>query len=371
MKQFTKKMETHLFSVLLCLTVASPAAFATKEGGGGISVVCRDAGGSIVSAKLLDLAEAREPVYLDYPEGMEFNNLKPTWEEILAEGLKRIQPTDRDYLEYKGVYQEILAEIAHIKLNTRTFKSPSAGPAKTNDFNPRIGLKRGCEFEQFANFQTNGLVMVDGEIRGVLTQLDFAGFYFHEAAYRIAKKRNASIENSDLVREITSLLFTSSPQDLNKLKTKFYEELLSLKSNLWPNYQVFPLTQAVSSLDISAEFKILSALSSAECTLGVYLMKLPNSVQRDAITSSTNRFVKSGQLTDPVHVQSVRYPNELLNGGEIFTNIWCRDVYSVTVTIYARQYGRLVGTKTFEPRLDYDYRLNPKFGFNNYIFRLQ
>jgi len=153
----------------LLLVVLSTMAMANDKGGnGGVSVVCRDTNGKITSAEILDIYEGRETRRKTYVDS-----------SIDVDSTINLNMYKLVHIPY--FLSELEKELSIVKKNI-VFVSEGNNVLPTNDAFPEIS-RRGCQFEQLANYTPGGKVLVSQEIYNQLDTLNKAALFIHEAFY--------------------------------------------------------------------------------------------------------------------------------------------------------------------------------------------
>lgn len=163
------------------------------SGGGGKGIVCRDDLGNIKSVQMLDLYEAKI-VY----------GLNPSYEtapmdEQIQKALETIPSSQRRLIE---IYVDL------VKKNM-TFTPEGTVLSPINDSFDFI-FPAGCAAEQLANFQTNDLILVNGDLWKHLNETDRAALILHEAFY--ATERIYGSTDSRRSRHVVGKLFDPTTQ---------------------------------------------------------------------------------------------------------------------------------------------------------------
>lgn len=181
--------------ILMALTMT---AFAGDKGNGGYSLVCRNENGKINSAELLDIYEGKILHNLDYQN----NDLEV--DSLILVALNRTAEND-------SFYGKMARELEHIQKNT-IFVPEGHELELTEDAFPII-KKKGCEFEQLANYTVDEKLVISEEIYNKLDNLNKAALYIHEAVFAIRRKalNETSSFNS---RKLTAHLISSNLEDL-------------------------------------------------------------------------------------------------------------------------------------------------------------
>lgn len=199
------------------LIILSSNSFAEKEGGnGGISYVCRNETGEIISARLLDLWE---------PETFKsYQNNSESVESQIDKALKKIDVFFPD--GSKRLRAQIQVE------NGLIFKTHRQLPL-TNDALPRYYPEAGCKYEQVArhgyNIEINKDVLeIDLNIFENIhfSNSDKAALMVHEAMYSLA--RESGEKTSDKVRILVAKLFSDQ-----ELSVENKEKVIQFISENW------------------------------------------------------------------------------------------------------------------------------------------
>lgn len=163
--------------------------FAGEKGNGGYAVVCRDQNESILSAELLDIYEGR----IIYKKTFSYG--EHSREEIVNSGISKL--TDPLFINF------LKKEISLIERNS-IFIPVGNELEATEDAFPAI-KKSGCRFEQLANYQKSGEILISEEIYNHLNELNKAALTLHEAIYSIRRK-SVGDKTSESARKMTSQL---------------------------------------------------------------------------------------------------------------------------------------------------------------------
>lgn len=168
-------------------------SWAGDVGNGGVSVVCRDRNGAITSAEILDIYEGRERFQKTYvSSGLDIDT------QIQLAQLKLVRHTS--YLT------KLQDEISKVKANM-VFIRVGNEVLPTNDAFPVI-IKKGCKFEQLANYTADNEALVSQEIYDQLDNLNKAALYLHEAVY--ALRRSSGDKDSQKSRKMVAELLASN-----------------------------------------------------------------------------------------------------------------------------------------------------------------
>lgn len=190
------------FAVTSLGILPSFARAGEKVGNGGVAVVCRTAAGAITSAELLDIFEGVNQMSLSSPD----RNIGVDLEIDIAKTRMVSNPS---------FLSKFTDELAAVKSNL-VFLPRGIGLEPTNDAFPVIN-KRGCKFENVANYSTDGRIYIDSEIFQELKPVHQAALYVHETVYAIA--RNVQGETSSVrSRKLTAQIMASQP-DLQVVKS--------------------------------------------------------------------------------------------------------------------------------------------------------
>ena len=172
----------------LLLMILSTVAFAGERGGnGGVSVVCRNKKGNIKSAELLDIYEGRE-IY-----GKKYNPEYHFEIEWALRGKLAKYPQFFGQIKYQ---QRLLPKAIFVPLGNDIIL--------TNDAFPLI-KKKGCEFEQLANYTDDGELLISQEIYEELDLFNRAALFIHESIYALRRKFAGDL-NSQISRKLVANL---------------------------------------------------------------------------------------------------------------------------------------------------------------------
>ncbi len=196
--------------LLLAQLATEPVAALTGNdaGGGAGAVVCRDqVNGTVLSAELLDLFEARA-------SGVELRAvLGDDDEEYLAFLDARtwvttsIQPAPRTPKERARK----LVDFHKTVRDFYRFTIEGERVKPTRDFGRVPQLPRGCRVEQLARFDDHKqIIQIDSELWTRFDSLNRVALYAHEFFYR--RYRNAGETNSELARKLLAAVFARQPQ---------------------------------------------------------------------------------------------------------------------------------------------------------------
>ncbi len=147
-------------------------AFAGMEGGGGKTVVCRNADGSIHSAEILDLYEGRTIHQLKYSESSE------AWKNQAYLVLEKSGVSVWQSMPRSGIYDWFLNATQHLVF------LPEGTKLKQIDDSFEAVIPVGCVLEQTVNYVNDNQILVDTEIWNALSETQKAALMLHEAIYR-------------------------------------------------------------------------------------------------------------------------------------------------------------------------------------------
>jgi hypothetical protein len=161
-------------ALLLLAALFAPVAAWSAEGPGAYALVCRDAGGRVASAKLLDLVEAeRRGIVLD---------AKPrNLEEYLKLAAKRLQKVAK--FHHYNFQLELFFELDGLFRDKRGLEAGrqlTAGKPETE-----VQPEPGCGWEPLSNAARGGALIENPELVPALPPVHLAGYYLHEAAARV------------------------------------------------------------------------------------------------------------------------------------------------------------------------------------------
>ncbi|MBS1962887.1 MAG: hypothetical protein JST04_11770 [Bdellovibrionales bacterium] len=166
------------------------------EGGqthGGGAIVCRSPNGAITRAEVLDVFEARELYGLN---PVAVTDVDATRTAMLGSLRSR-------YLG-KSLYPAYLEQTLAMLHPRFKLLNPGVRLEVIPDAFPKINI-RGCEIEQLASFNDDGVILLDREIMGALDPLNRLAIELHESAYLLDRKwRKAT--NSVFARKLVGFL---------------------------------------------------------------------------------------------------------------------------------------------------------------------
>lgn len=178
---------------LLFLSTISNAKLGGVDGGGGKSIVCRNAAGEITSAEVLDLYEGRIMFGLNIEETSE-----PMDFQILR-ALSRIPKTTRKQVELHTYNVQ-----KHMRL------TPPGTELLPIDDSFEVIAPKDCIVEQAANYYNNKLILINIDIWEKLSETGKAALILHEAIY--ATNRIAGATNSRQSRHAVAHIFDPATQ---------------------------------------------------------------------------------------------------------------------------------------------------------------
>ena len=171
-------------------TSASGMAQGGMEGGGGKTVVCRNANGTIRTAEVLDLYEGRNVYALSYRES------SLPWQDQAIEIFRAAGVSTSQRAPRSGIYDWFENAIGQL-----TFL-PDGTSLKPIDDSLEAIIPQGCALEQTVNYQNDHLILVNGEIWNALSETQKAAMLIHEAVYRVL--RTAGETDSRRARHFTA-----------------------------------------------------------------------------------------------------------------------------------------------------------------------
>lgn len=183
-------MKSFMLAGLLTLSF-SALAFAGDKGNGGYSVVCRTEQGQITSAELLDIYEGRVIYKRNY--AVDLNSV----EDLIEIAKSRVE-------NYAGFWNKLNKELKLVNQNI-IFIPAGNELEPTEDAFPPI-KKRGCKFEQLANYQDSGELLVSQEIYDHLDNVNKAALLIHEAVYSYRRKALGETTSQNSRRLVAQLM---------------------------------------------------------------------------------------------------------------------------------------------------------------------
>lgn len=170
-------------------------SFAGEKGNGGYAIVCRDNNNQITSAELLDIYEGRVLYKRSYAVDMN------STDELIELAKTRIG-------DFGSFLNKLNKELSFI--NQNLIFIPNGNELEpTDDAFPPI-KKKGCQFEQLANYTNLGEVLISQEIYDHLDNINKAALFIHEAVYAIRRKAVGD-ETSQVSRRIVAHLMATNP----------------------------------------------------------------------------------------------------------------------------------------------------------------
>lgn len=204
-------------AMFLILTSCFQAFASTDRGNGGYSHVCRDNKGPILNAELLDIYEGKLLFKRTYPTNMK------SYDELLNATIAKLK-------FYPAFLEKVQKEIA--KINANSIFIPEGHELEfTEDAFPAF-KKKGCEFEQLANYTESGEVIISQEIYDQLDTLNRVGLTLHEAIYTIRRK-SLGEETSQSTRKLVAHLLASNG-DQAIIERMSYDSLYRLNQRKKP-----------------------------------------------------------------------------------------------------------------------------------------
>lgn len=196
--------------ILLFLTLFSSLTFAGDKGNGGYSIVCRDTeGGPITSAELLDIYEGR----VLYKRHYEVN--QNSVNDLIEQAKAKVA-------EFGFFASKLQKEFLLIENNT-IFIPAGNELEPTEDAFPPI-KKKGCKFEQLANYTNSGELLISSEIYDELDNVNKAALIIHEAIYSIRRKALGETTSQNTRRLVAHLMATNG--DSAVIERWVYDSLL-------------------------------------------------------------------------------------------------------------------------------------------------
>ena len=177
---------------VLSFSTVSASTDSSGVGNGGISVVCRDNADRITSAQLLDIYEGKVRF------GKTYDNQLDVDTKVELAQLKLVQHPD-----FLAAFQEELAKVKAMMV----YIPVGNGLTPTNDAFPAV-FKKGCDFEQLANYTEEGDLLVSQEIYNELATVDRAALLVHETVYALLRKNGAT--DSRQARKLTAELLAQN-----------------------------------------------------------------------------------------------------------------------------------------------------------------
>ncbi len=197
-----------LVTGLLALGMVDNAKAGGVDGGGGKSIVCRNAAGEITSAETLDLYEGRI---------MFGKNIAETAEPMVVQietALNQIPANSRGLIE---IYVNL------VRTNMKI--TPPGTKLLPIDDSFEVIVPKDCSAEQAANYYSDKLILISGDIWTSLTETGKAALILHEAIY--ASNRLVGATNSRQSRHIVANIFDPSTRWVD-IKRSFTQSVFNL-----------------------------------------------------------------------------------------------------------------------------------------------
>ncbi|MGZ3707707.1 MAG: hypothetical protein ACXWPM_02605 [Bdellovibrionota bacterium] len=186
---------------------------ADHAGNGGAAIACRDAGGNVQKAYLLDTWEGanlpwKENNYQPFPI---VHDSVSTREQQIAHALHKISlSSDYAYRKVKEAVEDVTK-----RLQIRPFKMKQI--PDSNDFALPDEPGLDCQREQLANYTEQFGIIVNERIWNRLDATDQAALVLHEAIYKLDREPPTSATTSDHARKFVAYLFSSLPMPYSLL----------------------------------------------------------------------------------------------------------------------------------------------------------
>ncbi len=178
----------YLILGLVTLGAVAQASVGGVDGGGGKSIVCRDGAGAIKSAEVLDLYEGRIMFGLNIQETNHPMALQ------IKKALSNIPANSRGLIEFY---------VDQVQKNMKV--TPAGTQLLPIDDSFEVIVQSGCSAEQAANYYSDKMILVSGDIWGSLSETGKAALVLHEAVY--ASNRLVGATNSRQSRHIVANIF--------------------------------------------------------------------------------------------------------------------------------------------------------------------
>ncbi len=185
-----------LILIFLTASISSFAKVGGVDGGGGRSVVCRNADGTIKSAEILDLFEGRIVYKLNYTES------DVDWSLQIDDLIKKSGLYDNNYRMGYGIRNWI-----PLIKNNMALLSDDTQLNEVDDSNEAIAPV-GCKIEQAVNYINDNLILFNGLIWKSLSPTQKAALILHEAIYRNMRSEVIPEKNSARSRHFNAYLFS-------------------------------------------------------------------------------------------------------------------------------------------------------------------
>lgn len=189
-------------SLIVAVSVATHGRSGPSSGGGsGFAVVCRDAGGQIKNAELLDLYEGRTRYHLTYapPSGLaETDYINGIMNECR---LRSVPAVDCDESVKRDEFAQFFRQV-HYTL-------PGERLPTIDDIGESVPVPPGCMLEPLGVwYDDSEQVYIDAEILVHLDSLNQAAFVKHERYYKYA--RIIDEQTSENTRALVAHIFAAA-----------------------------------------------------------------------------------------------------------------------------------------------------------------
>ena len=174
------KTQIILFQIFVALfAFGMPSRHGVISGGGGRSVVCRNQDGSIKSAEVLDLYEARVQYGLPLlMTGVDYRDIYANVLASLGEG------------RGPNFAHSLLSSAHYIDLQKRIL--PNGVALHEIDDSKEVLIPNGCKVEQLANYIDASQILFNGEIWNALDETNKAALIAHETIYLYFRDHGAA-----------------------------------------------------------------------------------------------------------------------------------------------------------------------------------
>lgn len=176
----------------LSLFLTTLAFAGNEKGNGGVSVVCRDTNEKIESAQILDIFEG------EVRYGKKYDNITDPETKI-----QLAQMYLTKYPEFLEAFRNELAKVRAIIMYV-----PVGIILKPTDDAFPIIEKKGCQYEQLANYTEEDDLLVSQEIYNELKNVDKAALMIHEVLYSLFREYGA--KDSRQARKLTAELLAKN-----------------------------------------------------------------------------------------------------------------------------------------------------------------
>ena len=166
--------------------------------GGGKAVACYKADGSLVSAELLDLYEAR--TLFGQPN---IQTDETDFKKILDAALRKLKWTGYDLVGIETAKQRL-----ETLLKNLVFISPDERLVDIDDDYSQVAVPQACKKEQIAIYG-NDTVRIDLRLWSLLNPIDQAGLLLHESIYWL-ERNIKKIRDSRRARRVVALTLDKS-----------------------------------------------------------------------------------------------------------------------------------------------------------------